>query len=89
MNNPNIMEPNEVGRGIETGFKMLTDSSFEPVINAEGIADLKKLLRLLLTGIYTINTQPNQEQLAKQAAAKVGDTLPTVPPEASGGNGSD
>ncbi len=79
MNDPNKMEPQEAGRGIETGFKMLTDPSFNAIMQSEGLTDLKKLLRLLLQGTYSINMEPPKAPDGLSTGA--GDTPPdAVPP---------
>ena len=88
MDDPNVMDGKEVGRGIQTGFNMLTDASFNAITNSEGISDLKKLLRLLLTGVYAINTKPDDAPVkaSDQEIIPAGDKEPVKVPAVAGGN---
>ena len=53
------METHEMVRGLETVLKITEDRSIIiPITYAEGIGEMRKLSRLLLSGKYAINTAP-------------------------------
>ena len=80
------MTAGELGRAIETGMRMLNDESVRvPASYIDGLADLKKLFRLLMSGEYGINTDP---AAAAEPAGGGPSKLPPLPDRKSNnGNG--
>jgi len=68
---------------IQGGLAFLADETVNgPIKYSEGISDLKWLLRMLISGEYGINTDPNQLQIeGKAPGSKEGDE------QSPGGNG--
>lgn len=68
------MQRQDAVRALETGLRMMSDESIRiPITYSEGIGDLIRLIKLLLTGEYVININPDRQAAADMVGDKSGE----------------
>lgn len=82
-----MMEPQEIERGLKTGFTILQDPNISiPITYADGVRDLKQLIIHFLQGQFTINTEPQRQPQQPPPGSSTADI---EIPDGAGGDGGD